>query len=192
MNEVHLQYLASDQWAETLKTELLPWVEKVGDLGEDVLEVGPGPGRTTDLLRERARHVTAVEMDEHLAAELRARLAGTNVEVITGDGTDTSLSSGRFSTVTAFSVLHHIPSPSAQDRLFKELNRVLRPGGVFVGIDSRDTEMIRLGHVDDTFVPVDPDTLSDRLQAAGFTDVEIDATEFHIRFLARKPGASSG
>lgn len=192
MNAVHLQYLASDQWAETLKTELLPWVEKVGDLGDDVLEIGPGPGRTTDLLRERAKHVTAVEMDEQLAAELRSRLTGTNVEVITGDGTDTGLSADRFSTVTAFSVLHHIPSATDQDRLFSELSRVLRPGGVFVGTDSRDTEMIRRGHVDDTFVPVHPETLPARLQAAGFTGVEIDATEFHIRFLARKPAASIG
>jgi len=68
---------------------------------------------------------------------------------------------------------------------------VLRPGGVFVGTDSRDTEMIRLGHVDDTFVPVDPESLPGRLQAAGFAGVEIDATEFHIRFLARKPAAST-
>lgn len=192
MNETHLQYLASDQWAETLKTELLPWVEAVGDLGDDVLEIGPGPGRTTDLLRERAKHVTAVEMDERLAGELRERLAGTNVEVITGDGTKTDLRSDRFSTVTAFSVLHHIPSSSAQDRLFAELSRVLRPGGVFVGTDSRDLEMIRIGHLDDTFVPVDPGTLPQRLQAAGFTSIEIDTTDFHIRFVARKPAGAAG
>ena len=119
MNEAHLKFLASDQWAEMLKTELLPWVEHVGDLGEDVLEIGPGPGRTTDLLRERAKRVTAVEMDAHLAGELRARLAGTNVEVITGDGTDTGLDSDRYSTVTAFSVLHHI----------RCRRRRVRPGG---------------------------------------------------------------
>lgn len=192
MNEVHLQYLASDEWAETLKTELLPWVERVGDLGEHVLEIGPGPGRTTDLLRERAKHVTAVEMDEALAAELRARLAGANVDVLTGDGSNTGLDPDQFSTVTAFSVLHHMPSSNAQDRLFAELSRVLRPGGVFVGTDSRDTEMIRLGHVDDIFVPVDPETLPHRLEAAGFTDVEIDLTEFHLRFAARKPMGAGG
>jgi SAM-dependent methyltransferase len=188
VNEFHLQYLASDQWAQTLQTELLPWVERVGDLGEEVLEIGPGPGRTTDLLRERAKHVTAVEMDERLAADLGARLAGSNVDVITGDGTSTGLDADRFSTVTAFSVLHHMPSAKLQDRLFAELNRVLRPGGVFVGTDSRDTELIRLGHTDDTFVPVDPDSLPDRLEAAGFTGVELDLTEFHIRFMAHKPG----
>jgi SAM-dependent methyltransferase len=126
-------------------------------------------------------------MDEGLAAGLRARLGESNVEVITGDGTNTGLAADRFSTVTAFSVLHHMPSSEIQDRLFAELCRVLQPGGVFVGTDSRDTEMIRLGHVDDTFTPVDPDTLPSRLQSAGFADVEVDMTEFHIRFMARKP-----
>src|SRR3954462_13746684 len=118
MNQSHLEFLASDDWAEMLKTELLPWVEGVGDLGDDVLEIGPGPGRTTDLLRERAARVTAVEVDEQLARDLRERLRGTNVEVVTGDGTATGLESGRFSTVTAFSVLHHIPTPTQQDHPF--------------------------------------------------------------------------
>ena len=54
MNEGHLQILGSDEWAEHLAQELLPWVLSVAPLGDDVLEVGPGPGRTTDLLRERA------------------------------------------------------------------------------------------------------------------------------------------
>jgi SAM-dependent methyltransferase len=189
MNQGHLQFLASEDWAEMLKTELLPWVDSVGDLGDDVLEIGPGPGRTTDLLRARVSRVTAVEMDERLAEELRERLRGTNVEVLTGDGTATGLETGRFSTVTAFSVLHHIPTPLQQDRLFGELARLLRPGGVFVGTDSRDLEMIRLGHVDDIFVPVDPETLPDRLRAAGFTDIAIDSTGYHIRFVAHKPSA---
>ena len=43
MNEMHLQFLASPEWAQMLETDLLPWVESVGDLGDDVLEVGPVP-----------------------------------------------------------------------------------------------------------------------------------------------------
>lgn len=186
MNQTHLQFLASDEWAEMLKTELLPWVESVGDLGDEVLEIGPGPGRTTDLLRERAARVTAVEVDEQLANAFRDRLRGTNVVVLTGDGTATNLEAARFSTVTAFSVLHHMPTVQQQDQLFAELARVLRPGGVFVGTDSRDLEPIRLGHADDIFVPVDPDTLPQRLRAVGFTDITLDATDYHIRFAARK------
>src|SRR6516162_6341162 len=112
-----------------LETDLLPWLVGVADLGDDVLEVGPGQGLTTDLLRARADRVTAVEVDGALAAALAERLSGSNVEVIHGDGTDTGLASGRFSAATSFAMLHHMPTPELQDRLFAELYRVLRPGG---------------------------------------------------------------
>jgi SAM-dependent methyltransferase len=192
MNEGHLTYLASPEWAQALRTDLLPWLETVADLGDDVLEIGPGPGLTTDLLRESVAAVTAVEIDPDLAAALADRLAGTNVDVISGDATTTQLPADRFSAATCFSMLHHMPSPEAQDRLFAELHRVLRPDGALVAIDSLDTERIRNAHVDDTFVPLDPATLGKRLEAAGFTDITIaQAGEYRvrgdqIRFTARK------
>ncbi len=43
---------------------------------DDVIEVGPGGGVLTDLLLDRAPHVTAVELDERLAEQLRRRHAG--------------------------------------------------------------------------------------------------------------------
>jgi SAM-dependent methyltransferase len=173
-----------------LETDLLPWVESAGDLGEDVLEVGPGPGLTTDLLRRRVTRLTAVEVDANLADPLRQRLAGSNVEVICADATDAALEGGRFSAATCFSVLHHMPSAENQDRLFAELRRVLRPGGMFVGTDSRDLAPIRAGHEGDTFVPIDPDTLEARLQRAGFGQTTIDIGEYQFRFITRAAGGS--
>jgi SAM-dependent methyltransferase len=170
-----------------LQTELLPWVEAAGDLGDDVLEVGPGPGLTTDLLRQRVGQLTAVEVDPTLGEPLRARLAGTNVEVIITDATQTGLPAARFSAAACFSVLHHMASPEHQDRLFAELHRVLRPGAIFVGQESLDLEMIRAGHADDTFTPVDPDTLGERLSGVGFGPTVIDMAGFHYRFVTRKP-----
>jgi len=79
VNEAHLRILSSEEWAETLQVEMLPWVVEAGDLGDDVLELGPGPGLTTDLLRQRVRNLTAVEIDPALATALRDRLAGSNV-----------------------------------------------------------------------------------------------------------------
>ena len=175
-----------------LETDLLPWLVGVADLGDDVLEVGPGPGLTTDLLRARAGRVTAVEVDGALAAALAERLSGSNVEVIHGDGTDTGLASGRFSAATSFAMLHHMPTPELQDRLFAELYRVLRPGGAFVGTDSRDLEAIRAGHVDDVFVPVDPATLGNRLEAVGFRGLMVDVGDYQIRFSASKPPNEEG
>src|SRR5947209_130052 len=133
VNETHLVFLASPEWAQMLETDLLPWVDAAGDLGDDVLEIGPGPGLTTDLLRQRVPRLTAVEVDRSLADPLRERLAGTDVDVVCADATATGFASGRFSAATCFSMLHHMPSPNHQDRLFAEVHRVLRSGGIFVG-----------------------------------------------------------
>lgn len=187
MNEGHIKVLSSPEWARMLETDLLPWLLTVAELGDDVLEVGPGPGLTTDLLRTRIPKVTAVELDADLAQALAARLAGTNVTVIHADATESGLEADRFSAATSFGMLHHIPTVKDQDRLFAELYRVLRPGGIFVGTDSIDNEGIRSFHADDVFVPVDPATLAARLDAAGFRDVAVADGGYQIRFSARKP-----
>ena len=96
MNRSHIEFLSSPQWARMLETDLLPWIEAAGELGDDVLEIGPGPGLTTDLLRTRVARVTAIEIDPVLADPLKQRLEGTNVEVICGDAAETNLDSDRF------------------------------------------------------------------------------------------------
>jgi SAM-dependent methyltransferase len=187
VNDGHLSFLSSPEWAEMLEHDLLPWVLSVGDLGDHVVELGPGPGLTTELLRRRVDRVTAVEVDPALAEQLRARLAGSNVTVLQADGADTGLAEQSCSAVACFSMLHHVPTASQQDGLFAESARVLRAGGCFVAVDSRDLEAIRAGHVGDTFTPVPPETLATRLEAAGLRDVRLDVGEYQIRFAAWKP-----
>jgi SAM-dependent methyltransferase len=186
VNQAHLEFLASPAWARILEADLLPWLERTADLGDDVLEVGPGPGLTTDLLRHRAANVTAVELDHALAASLAARLAGTNVEVIRGDAAHTGLPTGRFSAATCFAMLHHVPSAQAQDQVIAELHRVLRPGAALFATDSRDLDVIRSFHQDDVFVPLGEKTVAPRLAQAGFVDIDIEVGEYEIRFSARK------
>jgi SAM-dependent methyltransferase len=188
MNNAHKEFLASPDWARMLETDLLPWLERAADLGDDVLEVGPGPGLTTDLLRQRVAKVTAVEIDDELATALRQRLAGTNVDVIRADATNTGLEANRFSAAACFSMLHHVPSADLQDAVFAEVSRVLRPNGMFLGVDSLDVDLIRQFHSDDVFVPVNPQTLGDRLEAVGFSDVSLEVGEFELRFTAIKTG----
>jgi len=53
---------------------------------EDVLEVGPGKGALTLGLLERAAHVTAVELDEHLATLLRRRHHGDSRLTVIASG----------------------------------------------------------------------------------------------------------
>jgi 16S rRNA (adenine1518-N6/adenine1519-N6)-dimethyltransferase len=51
--------------------------------GDQVLEIGPGPGALTEALLKRGAHVTAIEMDSIFATHLK-RL-GNNLNVIEGD-----------------------------------------------------------------------------------------------------------
>jgi SAM-dependent methyltransferase len=171
-----------------LQDELMPWVEGAGDLGDHVLEIGPGPGLTTDLLRRRVSWVTAVEIDPSLGEALRDRLEDTNVDVIVADAVEAVLPGDSFSAAACFSILHHMPSAEQQDRLFEEIFRVLRPGGIFVGQESLDLEPIRAGHADDTFTPVDPDDLVHRLASVGFPKTRTEVLGFHFRFVSQKPG----
>jgi SAM-dependent methyltransferase len=187
MNQGHLDYLASPEWAERLKTELLPWVDSVGDLGDTVIEIGPGPGLTTDLVRPRVSSLTAIELDTDLASKLAQRLSGSNVNVLNADATQTGLPDGQFSTVLCFSMLHHMTSPAAQDRLFAEVARLLKPGGMFVGVDAIDSEFMRDAHLDDTYVPVAMNTATDRFIAAGLTQTFIEPADYQFRFRASKP-----
>jgi SAM-dependent methyltransferase len=186
VNELHLQILASPEWAQTLRDDLFPWLLEAGELGDDVLELGPGPGLTTDLLMQQTTSVTAVELDEQLANSLAERLAGTNVTVICADATHIDLAAGRFSAVVCMSMLHHVPTPSLQDQVLREALRVLRAGGRFLAVDAVDSDLTRQLHVDDTFVPFDPDTATSRLEAAGFRDVTVERADRRVRLSARK------
>jgi len=186
MNVLHRWLCRSDGWQRIIR-ERVPWVLSDSDLGSDVLEVGPGPGLTTDLIRLRTRHLTALEIDPELAESLRQRLGNSNVDIITGDGTAMPFPDNRFSGAVSFTMLHHVPSSELQNRLLREVRRVLKPGGVFAGSDSRQSLIMRVIHIGDTLLPVDPDTFGQRLEAAGFEVLAIEKKSEVFRFRARRP-----
>jgi ubiquinone/menaquinone biosynthesis C-methylase UbiE len=187
MNEAHLTLCSSPEWARLVEEELLPWVVAGHDLGDDLLEIGAGPGLTTDVLRRHSARVTAVELDEDLASRLAARLAGTNVEVVQADAASLPFPADRFSAAACLTMLHHIPTVVQQDRALAELARVVRSGGVLVGSDGLDTPERRQVHEGDIFVPVDPATLPGRLRAAGFVCADVEVAGDRIRFAATAP-----
>jgi hypothetical protein len=84
MNKHHADLLGTAGWAAFLHEEILPVVTHGVDLGDDLLEIGPGPGAATDWLRHRVRRLVAVELDPQAAAALGERFEGTNVEAIAG------------------------------------------------------------------------------------------------------------
>ena len=92
-----------------------------------------------------------------------------------------------FDSAVCFTMLHHVPAASLQDRLLKEVARVLRPGGIFAGTDSLDGKVFRALHIFDTLVVVPPENFADRLCSAGFIGVEVERNPYAFRFQARKP-----
>jgi ubiquinone/menaquinone biosynthesis C-methylase UbiE len=184
MNAYHRRFCASPDWATFVKETLLPWGLDGVDLGDDVLEIGPGFGVTTRLLAGQVPRLTALEVDDGFAERLRA--TADSVEVVSGDGAAMPFPDNRFSAVVCFTMLHHVPSRALQDRLFAQARRVLRPGGVFAGTDSQSSWRFRLIHLFDTMVVVDPKTLPERLRAAGLSDIRVDADRA-LRFRAFKP-----
>jgi SAM-dependent methyltransferase len=191
MNPQHLELCSSDEWRQTLRDLVLPYALDGARLGDDVLEVGPGPGLTTDLLRAEVAQITAVELDDDLAAALAARLAGTNVEVVHADATAMPFDDGRFTGAISLTMLHHVPTAELQDRLFAEVARVLRPGGLFVAADSMASDDLASFHDGDTYNPVDPGSVADRLTAAGFGDVEVRSMEYGWAAHARRPATAT-
>ena len=184
MNRFHRWYCRTRHWRRTVEERLLPWALAGADLGSDVLEIGPGPGLTTDVLARRVLRLTALEIDATLATALRRRHAA--VRVVEGDATAMPFPDASFSAAVAFTMLHHMPSAAAQDRLLGEVLRVLRPGGLFAGSDSTTSLLFRLAHVRDTMQLVDPNGLAERLTRAGFRDAEVRTARGAFRFRARR------
>lgn len=187
MNLVHRWLCRSAAWKNAVEKHIVPWVVEDIDIGPDALEIGPGPGITTDVLRRRVSSLTCVEIDAKLARSLRERTAGQNITVVQEDATAMSFGPRAFDTAFSFTMLHHVSSAALQDRLFAEVARVLKPGGIFAGTDSLSSRFFPLLHLFDTMTLVDPNTLPDRLARAGFIDVQVDVNASAFRFRARVP-----
>ena len=113
---------------------------------------------TTDSLRNRVKNIECLEIDPAL-----------------------------FSAVVSFTMLHHVPSFTLQNQLFAEVHRVLRPGGIFAGVDSLPSTLMRIIHLGDTMIAVEPATLNGRLKSAGFMSIRVELGAGRFRFSARRP-----
>jgi ubiquinone/menaquinone biosynthesis C-methylase UbiE len=166
---------------------LLPWIVGGAGLGEHVLELGAGPGAATQELRRVAPRVTSLEWSHEFAVKL-ARNGDRQGSVLQGDAASLPFSDRNFSSAIAVLILHHLRSIELQESAFREIFRVLRPGGVLVGFEIQNGWLQRAVHFKSTFVPVSPATISDRLEAAGFSGVTIDFRPGGFGFRAVRAG----
>jgi ubiquinone/menaquinone biosynthesis C-methylase UbiE len=186
MNVAHNVVCSSGWWARRVDRDLIPWGLKGVELGDAVLEVGPGFGATTRVLAPRCSSLEVIELDPGYCRRLSQELGG-RVTVTEGDATDLPYDEGRFSAVVCFTMLHHIPTVELQDRSLAEIARVLRSGGTFAGTDSVGTGVLfKAIHVGDTLNLIDPAGFGRRLAAAGLSDATVELGGRSMRFRARK------
>ena len=145
------------------------------ELGDDAIEIGPGPGFTTDVLCTMTAHLTAVEIDEGLASPLAGR--HPNVDVVLGDAAALDFDDGRFTGAASFHMLHHIAPAPQQDRVFTELARVLVPGGVLVAADGVYSEGTAAFHEGRHLQPDRSGRPAAPARQAGFADVDVHVYE---------------
>jgi SAM-dependent methyltransferase len=187
VNRAHALICSSGWWSGRVERELLPWALADLRLGEDVLEIGPGFGATTRVLARRGGQLSVAEIDPGYCERLRRDLGG-RVDVVQADATELPFEDDRFSGVVCFTMLHHLSSTDAQDRLLREVARVLAPGGVFAGTDSLGTGLLfKAIHVGDTLVPVAPEGICARIEHAGLVEPRVELGGRSFCFRAHKP-----
>lgn len=93
--------------------------------GDDVLEVGAGPGKATLPLARRGLRITALEPGPALAEQARTNLAGYPVDVVETRFEDWMASPGEFAAVVAATSWHWVDPRQRYQRAA----RALRAGG---------------------------------------------------------------
>lgn len=105
--------------------------------GSWLLDVGCGPGRATVKLIDLDIDVLAFDVSKamvRLAAQ-RFRASGAKARTVfmAADAMHFPVRSASLDYVMAYGVLHHVPDPP---RVCREINRVLRPGGLYLGSEN--------------------------------------------------------
>ena len=115
-------------------------------LGNDVLEIGSGSGAiAATLIRENpGMAVTASDLDPVMVSAAAARLRDVpGATVATADATALPFPDSSYDSVLSCLMLHHVIDWEAA---LREVARVLRPGGVFVGYDLVRTPLATAVH----------------------------------------------
>lgn len=99
-----------------------------------LLEVGCGVGTvSTHVAENYALDATGVDLDAEQIATANERAAGLdNLRFLEGDATGLPFEDAQFDVVLSFMAMHHVADCGAA---FREIARVLKPGGVFIYAD---------------------------------------------------------
>jgi ubiquinone/menaquinone biosynthesis C-methylase UbiE len=122
-----------DEWSP-----LPGWKESITDdvllkhvrLTDNILEIGPGAGRWTQILQAMAKHLVVVDISTKCIEECRKRFSTCdNIDYFVNDGMNLDfVQDASIDFIWSWDVFVHIDSP-ATEKYISEFARVLRKGG---------------------------------------------------------------
>jgi len=160
----------------------------------DVLDIGCGGGGNISrmLPMDGVSSVKGLDYSEVSVAKSRevnsAAIAEGRCEIIQGDVRDMPFGDDSFDTVTAFETVYFWPDIG---ETFKQVFRVVRPGGLFAVTnesDGEDKQSMKYQRMIDGMNLYTPERLSELMGSAGFTGMEIyrDDDRHWITVIGRK------
>lgn len=121
-------YALGDDWLDFAEH----W-QRYGLSKGQVMEIGCGAGRITNrLAAETLTFVTACDVSEGMLRYAKGRVTSQNIEWKLSDGVSLPVEASSMDGVFSRHVLQHMSSNAAQLDCFREIHRVLRPGGTFM------------------------------------------------------------
>lgn len=111
-----------------------PAVEFLAGLVPDggrALELAIGTGRVALPLAERGIAVEGIEGSAAMVEQMRAKPGGTSIPAVIGDMADVAVPGSFRLVYLVFNTLFNLPSQARQVDCFRNVAKVLEPGGVF-------------------------------------------------------------
>ena len=111
-----------------LTNEMLPELIRATNIrsGENVLDIGCGPGNSSKILSDTGAEVTGIDFSQKMIDVALANYS--NIAFHQADAEIIPKANGSFDVVIANYVVHHFADP---EKVFSEIARVLKPGGRF-------------------------------------------------------------
>lgn len=139
-----------------------------------VADLGCGPGHIAQYLHERGVHAIGIDLAPAMIDVARERFPA--VEYRVGDMTALELADGALAGAAAFYAIVHAEAPE-RAAMFRELHRVLAPGGLALIAFHAGSEVIHVEELYGARVELDfrfhaPDEIAAQLREAGLPVIE--------------------
>jgi SAM-dependent methyltransferase len=149
-----------------------------------VLDLGCGPGRDIELLRQRGARVIGADLSLGMLREAHTRVGGA---LVCGDMCALPCASTSFDGVWLCAALLHLPRPDAP-RALAEARRILRATRpLYVGVQQGVGERWDTAHGARLFTYYQPEEIGALVRAAGFVVQEswldADATRTQVKWI---------